>query len=219
MKKNNILLCVDRDGTLIYDEDYHLGKDNYWRSKVKFMPKTVEGMKFLDKNFPDCVCRFIITNQPGVAIQDFKRLTIKRANEVSKEIVNIFKREGAYFDGFIVCPHVDLSYVEKHPEHKFDKKYVHKECTCFKPNTGMIEEALEKKKLDKKNTHIYIIGDRENDILTALNAKGVGILVPFENRMGEVEKVKILKKKFPKQVFIAKDFLGAIQCIIDKEKE
>ena len=71
--------------------------------------------------------------------------------------------------------------------------YIEKECKCFKPNTGMIEEALTKKKLDKKNTHIYVIGDRENDILTALNAKGVGILVPFEKNLEELEKVKDLK--------------------------
>ena len=55
--------------------------------------------------------------------------------------------------------------------------------------------------------------------MTALNAKGVGILVPFEKNLEELEKVKDLKNKYPKQVFIAKDFLGAIQCVIDKERE
>ncbi|PIN94470.1 hypothetical protein COU53_03575 [Candidatus Pacearchaeota archaeon CG10_big_fil_rev_8_21_14_0_10_30_48] len=217
--EHNILLCVDRDGTLIYDDHYFLGKDNYWKSKVKILPKIVEGMKLLDKTFPNCICRFILSNQPGVAIQDFKRLTLKRANDVCKEVALIFKRKGAFFDGCIICPHVSLDYVKKHPEYNFDKKYVQKECNCFKPNIGMIEDALAKKKLDKKNTYIYVIGDRESDILTALNAKGVGILVPFEKNLEELEKVKDLKNKYPKQVFIAKDFLGAIQCVIDKERE
>src|SRR3989344_4258077 len=217
--KHNILLCVDRDGTLIYDDNYFLGKDNYWKDKVKILPKTLEGMRLLDKTFPDCVCRFILSNQPGVAIEDFKRLTLKRAQKVCQEVALIFKRKGAFFDGCIICPHVNLEYIKKHPEYKFDKKYIEKECKCFKPNTGMIEEALTKKKLDKKNTHIYVIGDRENDILTALNAKGVGILVPFEKNLEELEKVKDLKNKYPKQVFIAKDFLGAIQCVIDKEEK
>jgi histidinol-phosphate phosphatase family protein len=215
--KKHILLCVDRDGTLIYDDHYFLGKDNYWRQKVKIMPKVVEGMKLLDEKFPDQACRFIITNQPGVAIENFKRLTLKRAKEVTKEIQNILKSQGAFFDGFVICPHASPEYIKEHPEFKFNRRYLDHKCDCFKPNTGMIEEALGKKKLDPKKTSLYVIGDRESDIQTALNAKGIGILIPFEGRSKDIEHVKKLKKKYPKQVFIAKDFLGAIKCIVDKE--
>ena len=215
--KKHILLCVDRDGTLIYDDSYFLGKDNYWRDKIKIMPKVVEGMRLLDEKFPDQACRFIITNQPGVAIDDFKRLTMKRANEVTREIQHILKRERAYFDGYIICGHVSLDYVKDHPQFKFDKKYIDKMCDCFKPNTGMIQEAMGKKGLDPKKTSLYVVGDRRSDILTALNAGGVGILVPFERRLNAVDRVKELKKKYPKRVFIVKDFLEAIKVIVEKE--
>ena len=82
----------------------------------------------------------------------------------------------------------------------------------------MIQEAAGKKGLDPKKTNVYVIGDRESDILTALKAKGTGILIPFTNRPGEVEKVKKLKKKHPKNVFIVQNFLEAIKIVIEKEK-
>jgi histidinol-phosphate phosphatase family protein len=216
--RKNILLFVDRDGTLIYDDNYFLGKDNYWKSKIKILPKVVEGMKLLDDKFPNKACRFIITNQPGVAIKDFKRLTMKRAKEVTKEVQHILKRQGAYFDNFVVCGHVTPMYVAEHKQFKFDKKYIDPMCDCFKPNTGMIEEAAGKKGLDPTKSSVYVIGDRQTDVLTALKAKGTGILIPFENRPGEIEKVKQLKKRFPKQVFIAKDFLEVVKIIISREK-
>lgn len=216
-KKKDILLFADRDGTLIYDDSYFLGKDNYWRDKIKILPKVVEGMKLIDKEFPDQVCRFIITNQPGVAIEDFKRLTIKRAKEITKEIQYILKREGAYFDGYLVCGHVSIEYVESHPEFKFDRKLIERDCNCFKPNTGMIEEAAEKKAVDLNKAKVYVIGDRESDILTALKASGTGILVPFENRPEEIEKVKKLKEQHPNKVFIVEDFLEAVKIIVEKE--
>lgn len=216
--KKHILLCVDRDGTIIYDDNYHLGKDNYWRDKIRFLPKIAEGMKLLDKHFPNQACRFIITNQPGVAIADFKRLTMKRAQEVTKEIQHLLKREGAFFDGYIVCGHVSPEYVENHKQYKFERKYVQPECNCFKPNIGMIQEAMGKKGLDPEKTNLYIIGDRESDILTALNASGVGILVPFENRTEDTKKVEKLQKKHPGKVFIVKDFLEAIELIVKREE-
>ena len=185
--KKNILLCVDRDGTLIYDDHYHLGIDNYWRKKIKILPGRIEGMKKFNKNFPDA-CRFIITNQPGVAIKEFKRLTLKRARDVCKEITLIFKRKGAYFDGCIVCPHVTPEYTKKNPQYQFDRKYIDPKCKCFKPNTGMIEEAMEKKGLNPKKTKVYVIGDRESDILTALKSKGIGILVPSKTEWKKFQK-------------------------------
>lgn len=215
--RKHILLFVDRDGTLIYDDSYFLGKDNYWRNKVKILPKVIEGMKLLDEKFPDQACRFIITNQPGVAIEDFKRLTMKRAREVTKEIQHLLKREGAYFDGYVVCGHVSPEYVKDHPQFKFERKFIEIRCSCFKPNTGMIEEAAGKKGLDPKKTNIYVIGDRESDILTALNANGIGILVPFEGRLEEIPKVKKLKEKHPKNVFIVENFLEAIKIVVQKE--
>jgi len=130
----------------------------------------------------------------------------------------MFKRQGAYFDGYIVCPHVTPEYANKNKQYKFDKRFVDPKCNCLKPNTGMVEEAFEKKKLNPKNTNVYVIGDRESDVLTALNSRGVGILVPFKNRIEEIKKVEKLKKKHKNQVFIARDFKGAVKCIIDKEK-
>jgi histidinol phosphatase-like enzyme len=47
MKKT--IVCIDRDGTLIYDEKDHLylGRDDDWKSKVKMLPYIIDGLTLL----------------------------------------------------------------------------------------------------------------------------------------------------------------------------
>jgi histidinol phosphatase-like enzyme len=79
----------------------------------------------------------------------------------------------------------------------------------------MVKEALKKSKLNKKNTKIYVIGDRMSDVHTAHNAKSFGIIVPFKNEPSQIAKVKKLNHK---NTHVAKDFLDAAKFIIKKEK-
>ena len=37
----NLLICVDKDGTLIFDEQYHLGRTDDWKSKVRVLPTVI----------------------------------------------------------------------------------------------------------------------------------------------------------------------------------
>jgi len=90
MKK--ILVCVDRDGTLIYDNKYHLGRTDDWKSKIKILPTVIEGLRLL-KTLPD-VTIYIITNQPGVAIREFPLLTLDRAHEVNRYILTEIAKDG-----------------------------------------------------------------------------------------------------------------------------
>ena len=80
MKKT--IICIDRDGTIIYDSKDHLflGKDDDWRSKVTVLPYAIDGLKLLN-NIPNCSV-YMITNQSGVAISDYPLLTVERAHEV-----------------------------------------------------------------------------------------------------------------------------------------
>ena len=209
MKK--VMIFLDRDGTLIYDKKYYLGSQKNWRSLIKICSGVVLGIKHLRKIPYSRI--YMITNQPGVAIKDFPLLTLKKANEVSRYILNQLKNKNTKLDGYEICEHASPSYVKKHKQFTFDKKLVGN-FSCMKPKPGMIEKILKKEKLSRKNVKIYVIGDRASDVKTALNAKGCGIMVPFENEKGEKEKVRKLDSK---NKYIAKNFLDAAKFIIKRE--
>lgn len=209
MRKTIVL--IDRDGTLIYDNKYHLGRTKDWKKKVKILPTVVSGLKLLKKN-PN-IHVYTITNQPGVAIKDFPLLTMTKAHEVAKFVMKELNNKGGNIEDFFVCSHADPSYVKKRGKYKFDKKEVCK-CSCIKPRLGMVFDALKKEGITRRNANVYVIGDRESDVKTALNIKGTGILVPFVNEPGQAEKVKKIKGK----KYVAKSFLDAANYILKKEK-
>ena len=75
----------------------------------------------------------------------------------------------------------------------------------------MVFDALQSEKASAEGLDIYVIGDRATDVETALDVKGTGILVPFENQPGEDEKVKRLKDQ--SRVSIASNFFEAAEFI------
>ena len=208
-----IMICLDRDGTLIYDEKYHLGRTDDWKSKIQVLPTVIEGLKLL-KTIPN-VAIYVITNQPGVAVKDFPLFTLERAHEVCQHIINVIRKMGGHIDGYFLCPHAHPDYVIKRSKYKFDEKMVC-DCVCRKPRLGMIFKALKAENLTLQDTDIYVLGDRSSDVQTALKAKGTGILVPFENESGQMEEVKELDQT---HLYLAKNFLDAVQFIIRQRKE
>jgi histidinol-phosphate phosphatase family protein len=210
MKK--ILVCVDRDGTLIYDDKYHLGKTDDWKSKIKILPTVIEGLRLL-RTLPD-VTIYIITNQPGVAIRGFSLLTLNRAHEVNRYILAEIAKMGEQIDGYFLCPHANLQYVKKKTDYHFDEKLVC-DCECEKPKSGMVFDALKSEGLTREEAILYVIGDRSSNVETALNVNGTGILIPFENEPKHFEKIKKLDQT---NVYIARNFLEAAQLIVDQNK-
>jgi histidinol-phosphate phosphatase family protein len=209
--KKNILICLDRDGTLIYDNKYYLGSQKNWKSLLKFLPSVTQGIKILNK-IPNATI-YIITNQSGVAVKSLPLLTLKRAKEVTQETINQLGRKNAHITDYLICPHAPPSYTKKRKDFKFEKKFVCA-CDCIKPNPGMISEALKREGFLPKDTEIYFIGNRESDVKAALNANGFGILVPFSKEPGEDIKTKKLKSK---NTYIAKNFLQAARFIKKRE--
>ena len=210
MKK--ILVCVDRDGTLIYDNKYHLGRTDDWKSKIKILPTVIEGLRLL-RTLPN-VAIYIITNQPGVAIREFPLLTLDRAHEVNRHILTEIAKMGEQIDGYFLCPHANLQYVKKKANYHFDENMVC-DCECEKPKSGMVFDALKSERLTREEAILYVIGDRSSDVETALNINGTGILIPFENEPRHFEKIKKLDQT---NVYIARDFLDAAQFIVDQNK-
>jgi histidinol-phosphate phosphatase family protein len=210
MKKT--LVCLDRDGALIYDEKYHLGRTDDWKSKIRILPTVIEGLRLL-RTLPN-VAMYVITNQPGVAIKDFPLLTLDRAHEVNRYILTQIAKKGGQIDGYFLCPHANLQYVKKRTNYNFDEKMVC-DCECEKPKSGMVFDALKTEGLTREETNLYVIGDRSSDVETAVNINGTGIFIPFENVPRHIENIKKLNQT---NVYIARDFLDAAKFIIEQNK-
>lgn len=135
-------LFLDRDGVINVEKDY-LYK--------------IEDFEFIDGIFD--LCKYyrdkgylivIVTNQSGIARdyyteKDFSILTTWMLNKFSSNGIDIQK---VYY-----CPH--------HPS-------ISGECTCRKPNPGMLLEA--KNEFNINMSLSIIIGDKERDIEAGLNA-------------------------------------------------
>ena len=214
--KKNLLIFVDRDGTVLYDKKksprYYLGRQKDWKTKTKFLNGVVSGLKLLKKKIPEAKI-YLISNQPGIAIKDFPLLTRKRANETFRYVLKKLKSKGINIDGYEFCGKASLKYVKFRSEFSFDKKLVGN-FDCIKPKSGMIKSVLKKENLGFRDVKIYVIGDRASDVETAHNVKGFGILVPFVNQPDQNAKVKELKNK---NKHIAKNFLEAAKFIVKRE--
>jgi len=189
------IICIDRDGTLIHDTRDHLflGRNNDWKSKVKLLPFVVDGIKLMNAIPYSSI--YMITNQPGVAINDYPLLTVDRAREVCRYVFDIIKSKGAVINDFFLCPHADFEYIKTKPNAAFNKNLVHENCGCLKPSLGMVFNALKTDGTMPENADLYVIGDRSSDVQTALNINGTGILIPFKNEPGEEEKLTKLENQ------------------------
>ena len=133
-------LFLDRDGIINVDHGYV--------SKIKDF-EFVDGIFDLVKLFIDAeYLIFIVTNQSGIgrgyySEEDLTTLTDWMIEEFKKKELKI---EKVYY-----CPHS--------PEEK---------CHCRKPETGMIEQALENHPIDLADS--WLIGDKQSDIDLAMNA-------------------------------------------------
>lgn len=210
-KKPKKIVFVDRDGTLIGDNKLYLGHQENWKKKLKLLPGVAEGIKELNSRKDTAV--YLITNQPGVAVKDFPHLTEDRAKEVSVEVMEMLSKKGAYIDNFRVCGHAPKKYRERRTEFKYIKKYT-KECSCFKPKTGMLKSLMKERCVKFSKVNVYTIGDRASDTLTATKLKGHGILVPYKYSPNQEEKVRNLKNK---NILIEKSFDKAVKRIIKLE--
>ena len=210
MKK---IICIDRDGTLIYDTKEHLflGCQTDWKEKVNILPTVVEGIKKLHEL--EDVRIYMITNQSGVAVKELPLLTEKKAEEVCQYIMEKLAEKGAVLDGFFICPHADQEYFKTHPQFTPIHKQVCS-CECIKPAIGMVKDALEKENINIDEASLYVIGDRASDVQTGISAGGQGILIPFDQQPGEKE--KIVKLHLDK-VTVAEDLIHAADSIIEYE--
>jgi D-glycero-D-manno-heptose 1,7-bisphosphate phosphatase len=132
---------LDRDGTIIEDSGY-VGEIG----RVKFLPRVGAAIKLLNENKFKVI---ITTNQAGVARGYFDEAAVRRVNSYVREKL---AEEGAFVDRVYYCPHHVEGVIEEY----------RRECSCRKPNTGMIEMAVRDLGVDVGAS--FAIGDKESDV-------------------------------------------------------
>lgn len=140
---------LDRDGTIIQEEDYLADPEG-----VVLVSGAVEALERLRRAGLALV---VVTNQSGIARGLY---TLDQYRAVARRLDELLEARGVRPDATYFCPH--------HPGFTGP-------CSCRKPDTGMYREAA--RDLDLDLARSFFVGDRIKDILPARELGGRGVLV------------------------------------------
>ena len=128
-------IFLDRDGVLIENRSDYV-RD--W-SQVNVLPDAIRALSNSTiKNYKV----IIVTNQSAVGRG---LMSLKTANEINEQLVNLIHRQGGKLDAVYLCPHT--------PEEN---------CICRKPKPGLLLQAANDLSLDLSRS--WIIGDAWSDL-------------------------------------------------------
>ncbi|MCK5043462.1 HAD-IIIA family hydrolase [Candidatus Pacearchaeota archaeon] len=182
--KNRLLLCIDRDGTLIEEQNF-LGKDKGWENKIKIKENIISTISYLQTKYQ--TTKIVISNQAGVARGYF---TCNTVNKINNYIDHLLEKRGIKIDAWEYCPYVDSAYAEsKKNEIKFDTNFV-KDKTKRKPNGQMMLDGLQKLGRDISDfSQIIIFGDMAEDQMLAkkLNAIYIDASIEYNKAIEKVD--------------------------------
>ncbi len=153
-------IFIDRDGVLISDCHYLSNP-----ASVEILPGVTEALvKARNAGF----LLIGVTNQSGIGRGFFDK---EDFNAVMEQLEMLLAQDGAYLDAFFYCPHAPGD-----------------ACQCRKPLPGMLNEANDVFKWDKKGS--WVVGDKTSDVALGRNAQLGGALV--KTGYGEKETTKVL---------------------------
>ena len=132
---------LDRDGTINVEAGYI--KD---LADLKLMPGAAGAIRRLNELGIPAI---LATNQSGPARGYYPETWVHALND---RVQALLAAEGARLDDMFYCPHLPDGVV---PEYTLD-------CSCRKPETGMLTDAAEKHGLDLGLS--YMIGDKATDV-------------------------------------------------------
>ncbi len=166
---------LDRDGTMILDPP-DLRVDNL--SDLHLFPDTVKALRLLSTLDFGVI---EVTNQAGIGEGRIDRAEFEHINNMFMDLI---EASGVKFLKIYVCPHK-----------------AEDNCACHKPKPLMVLEAAAEFDIDLAES--YVIGDRESDIMTGVNAGTKTILV----QTGNTPVVS------PEATYTATDLLDAVKYI------
>ncbi|HYX09002.1 MAG TPA: HAD family hydrolase [Bacteroidales bacterium] len=134
---------LDRDGVINNnDKSYYV----YKIENFDFNDGAIEAMQLLQKKGYIIV---VISNQGGISKKFYEK---EDAELLHKQMIEILAENGLSLAEIYYCPHHDEN----------------ERCLCRKPQGLMIEKAIARFGIDKKQS--FMIGDNEIDVLAAKNA-------------------------------------------------
>jgi imidazoleglycerol-phosphate dehydratase / histidinol-phosphatase len=143
------VLFVDRDGTLIEEPPDHQIDT---LQKLRLLPHVVPALLKLQQAGYHLV---MVSNQDGLGTASFPQASFDEPHQFLR---NLLGSQGIEFEREFICPHLAQD-----------------NCTCRKPRTGLLDDYLQEKTLDRE--HSYVIGDRETDLQLARNLGITGIRI------------------------------------------
>ena len=150
-------LFLDRDGTLIEEpDDQQVDSLN----KVKFMPGVIPALIRLKSAGFEFV---IVSNQDGLGKKEFPLKSFQPAQNFIKMV---FSSQGIDFIEEFFCPHKSED-----------------NCSCRKPNTGLVRKFL--KEVDVDYEESVVVGDRDTDMQLAENLGIRGLRVSLTGKTNE----------------------------------
>lgn len=163
MNRKRLLLVIDRDGTIIDNDDFP-GREADWRKNLKTNKGVIEFILYLQSMFE--VTSIVVSNQSGVARGYFDIQTVK---DVNLYLEKTLKGNGIKIANWQFCPYVDKIYANKYPKIQLIDKWI-KEKSKRKPSPEMVLDGLaELNKSIEDFESILVIGNRKDDSDLAKN--------------------------------------------------
>lgn len=116
----------------------------YTGDRLVFIPGAVEALKLLQESFT----LFIVTNQSGIGEGVF---SAREYRAFDRHYRSLLREKGVRVEKAYCCPHTKQA-----------------NCSCRKPGTYFLEQAVEEYGLDINNS--YVIGDHPHDVETGFRA-------------------------------------------------
>lgn len=177
-------LFLDRDGTIIRDAHYLNDP-----ARLELIAGAAEAIRRANAAG---VPVFVITNQSGIARG---LITPEQYTATEARLRDVLDEEGAFVDATFHCPHA----ADTDPS-----------CRCRKPGLGMYEDAAQRFGLELSGS-VYA-GDRWKDVQPALEAKGIGVLIPgVETAAEDIARARTLRDE---SVRIVSDLAAAVDIAI-----
>ena len=152
------LLVIDRDGTLIVNDDY-LGRNTLWQNELILNDSVVNFLSFVNTKYQPVM--IVVSNQSGVARGYFSE---RRVQDINTEISRQLTKQGISMSLiWEYCPDVDEVYAKVHPEVSWDQSYIKQE-TRRKPSSKMVVDALSRINMSVFDFEkILVLGNSRDD--------------------------------------------------------
>ncbi len=154
----NKVVFLDRDGVINIDKGYV-----YQKKDFIFINGAIEALQYLQSLNYQLI---VVTNQSGIARGFFEEKDFK---SLSKYMLETLESSNILIKDIFFCPHLPNAVIKK-----YDKT-----CSCRKPKSGMIEDAIKKYNIDRENS--ILIGDSQRDIEAGKSAKIKSFLFKGDN--------------------------------------